>query len=153
MNQPLLILVDTPVLLAAVDDAAPAQRDMARNWLAACWSGRCGRLTVQALQRFYALARQRFGTPLSAGDARAEVRRYQHWKPWSLDHATMETAWAVESRYGLSFDDALEVASAQHLACRFWLTDRLPHGQAIDSVTVLNPFVAGPEGLAEFADR
>ena len=44
---------------------------------------------------------------------RAEVRRYQHWNPWSTDHQTVETAWAVESRYGLNYWDALMVSAAR----------------------------------------
>lgn len=146
MTHPLL-LVDTPVLLHAVDDADPARRDQARVWLSVCWTSRCGRVTVQALNEFYAQARRLFQTALSAGDARAEVRRYQHWKPWALDHATVETAWALESRHGLRFDLALELASAQHLGCRVLLTDRLPHGLQLESVTVLDPFACGPDAL------
>jgi predicted nucleic acid-binding protein len=99
---------------------------------------------VQVLNEFYANVRHRFPTAISAGDARAQVRRYQQWHPWQIDQATVETAWAVESRYGFSYWDALVIASAQQQGCDYLVCESLQHGQQIDSVQVLNPFVIGP---------
>ena len=141
------VFLDTNVLLYAVDDKDSAKRDRARQWLTVCWQRRCGRLSTQVLNEFYANARKKFETAISAGDARAEVRRYQNWKPWIIDHPTVETAWAVESRYGLNYWDALVVASAQHQGCTVLLTEDLQHDQQIDSVRIVNPFLVGPELL------
>lgn len=141
------VFLDTNVLLYAVDDRDAAKRDRARDWLVACWQRRCGRLSVQVLNEFYANARRKFDSAISAGDARAEVRRYQNWKPWVVDHPTVETAWALESRYGLSYWDALIVASAQHQGCTVLLSEDLQHEQQIDNVRVVNPFLVGPELL------
>ena len=145
MSKP--IFVDTPVLMCCVDDQDTAKRDQARRWIAACWQRRCGRLSQQVLNEFYLQARQKYPSAVSAGDARAEVRRYQNWRPWVTDHATAETAWAIESRYGLGFWDALVVSSALQLGCETVLTDALPHGQQIDGVRILNPFLVGPDVL------
>ena len=142
------VFVDTAVLLYAVDDQDLAKRDQARRWLSACWTGRCGRLSHQVLNEFYLQARQKFPSAVSAGDARAEVRRYQNWRPWVIDHPTVEAAWAIEARYQLGFWDALIVSSAQQQGCDSLLTDALPHGQQIDGVHILNPFTLGPETLA-----
>ena len=142
-----LLFVDTPVLLHAVDDRDTAKRDRARVWLAACWQQRCGRLSTQVLSEFYRNARHNFPSMLSAGDARAEVRRYQHWKPWAIDHATVESAWAYESRWQLNYWDALIVASAQQQGCTWLLSDQLPHGQQMDGITTINPFLAEPSLL------
>ena len=141
------VFLDTNVLLYAVDDKDSAKRDRARQWLTVCWQRRCGRLSTQVLNEFYANARKKFETAISAGDARAEVRRYQNWKPWVIDHPTVETAWAVESRYGLNYWDALIVASAQHQGCTVLLSEDLQHDQQIDSVRIVNPFLVGPELL------
>ena len=141
------VFVDTNVLLYAFDDRDAGKRDRAQAWLAACWRARCGRLSTQVLNEFYANARKRFATAISAGDARSEVRRYQQWKPWQIDQPTIETAWAVESRYGVNYWDALMVAAAQHLGCDLLLTEDMQHDQQIDSVRVVNPFVVGPETL------
>ena len=142
-----LVFVDTNVLLYAVDDREPGKRDRSRLWLTACWTRRCGRLSTQVLNEFYWNARRKFTASLSRGDARAEVRRYQHWQPWAIDHATVEAAWAVEARHGLAYWDALMVAAAQQQGCGVLLTEDLQHGQGYDGVRIVNPFVAGPELL------
>jgi len=141
------VLVDTNVLLYTVDDRDPAKRDAAQAWVKACWMRRSGRISVQVLNEFYANARRKFTAAISAGDARALVRRYQAWRPWQVDAQTVETAWAIESRYGIHYGDALVVACAQHMGCRYVLTENLQHGQQIDSVQVINPFLTGPDIL------
>ncbi len=143
------IFVDTNVLLYCFDDHDIAKRDRAQRWIALCWEQRCGRLSTQVLNEFYSNARRKFSSAISAGDARAEVRRYQRWQPWPIDHATMETAWAVESRYGLNYWDALIVAAAQAQGCTWLLSEDLQHEQQIDSVRILNPFRVGPERLEQ----
>lgn len=145
------VFVDTNVLLYGVDDRDQAKRDRARAWIAACWTRRCGRLSTQVLNEFYVNARRKFPSAVSAGDARAEVRRYQHWQPWTIDQPTVEIAWAVESRFGLHYWDALMVAAAQQQGCAALLTEDLQHDQVIDGVTILNPFLTGPEWLDQQA--
>ena len=141
------VFVDTNVLLYAFDDSAKAKQARAREWLSACWQRRCGRLSSQVLNEFYANARKRFASAIAAGDARSEVRRYQLWKPWLVDQATVETAWAVESRFQINYWDALMVAAAQHMGCEWLLTEDLQHDQQFETLRVVNPFKVGPELL------
>ena len=141
------VFVDTNVLLYSEDRADRDKHLRARAWLRRLWQERRGRLSNQVLVEFYNNATRKLQPPLPAGDARAEVRRYQRWQPWTNVHATMETAWAIESRFRLSFWDALIVAAAQHQACRFLLTEDLQPDQVFDGVRIVNPFEAGPELL------
>ncbi|MFO1326508.1 MAG: PIN domain-containing protein [Rubrivivax sp.] len=143
----LLVFVDTNVLVYAADDQDPSKRDRARAWLTACWQRRCGRLSTQVLNEYYAVIRRKFPSAVSAGDARAEVRRLQAWQPWQIDHPTTETAWAVEARHRIHYWDALMVAAALQQACPLLLTEDLQHDQQIDGVRIVNPFVVGPEIL------
>jgi len=144
-----LAFLDTNVLLYCFDDRDPVKRERAQAWVRACWQRYCGRTSIQVLNEFYANARKKFPTALSAGDARSEIRRYQHWKPWAIDHATMETAWAIESRQGFSYWDALILAAAQQQGCNYLISEDMQHGQQVDSVRILNPFMVGPEVLDE----
>lgn len=141
------VFVDASVLIRAEDGSDPALQAQALAWLTALWRRRCGRLSVQVLNEFYVKATRQLQPPLMQGDARAEMRRYQHWQPWQQDAATFEAAFAVEARYGLSFWDSLVVAAAQAQGCRLLLSEALPHGQRFDGVLVLNPAQAGPERL------
>jgi predicted nucleic acid-binding protein len=141
------VFVDTNVLIYGEDGADAAKQAVALGWLRELWLHRRGRLSVQVLHEFYVNATRKIRQPMSPGDARAEVRRYQRWQPWPNDHATVETAWAVESRYSLSYWDALIVAAAQAQGCRYLLSEDLQHEQQIDSVQIINPFLIGPELL------
>src|SRR5687767_13100790 len=95
------VFVDTSVLLYSEDGADPRKQVRATAWLRELWLRRCGRLSTQVLNEFYAISTRRVTPPMPAGDARAEVRRYQRWQPWQMDHATVESAWSIESRYRL----------------------------------------------------
>jgi predicted nucleic acid-binding protein len=74
------------------------------------------------------------------GDARAKVRRLQQWKPWQIDHQTVESAWGFEARFGLHYGDALVIASASQSGCAYVLTDKMPAGLRYDAVQVLSPY-------------
>lgn len=142
-----LVFIDTNVLLYVVDDRDPAKRDRARAWISVCWQRRCGRLSTQVLNEYYVNVRKKFPRRLSQGDARAEVRRYQNWRPWAIDQPTVEAAWALESRYGVSYWDALMLAAAQQQGCAVMLTEDLQHQQVMDQLQIINPFLVGPELL------
>lgn len=131
--------VDTAVLLAADDAHDPARQVTARAWLQVLWQSRSGRVSTQVLSEYYVIATRHYGMP--AGDARAKLRRYQLWKPWQVDHQTVETAWGVEARFGLPYWDALVVAAAAQSGASHVLSTALTHLQQIDGVTVFNPFV------------
>lgn len=135
------VFVDTSVLLFSEDGARPPEREQVLGWLRSLWATRKGRVSVQVLNDFYLVATQRVSPPMPQGDVRAEVRRYQHWRPWQTDQATVESAWSLESRFGLPFADALIVASAKAQGCTVLLSLSLPHEAVYDSVQVLNPLV------------
>ena len=141
------VFVDTNVLLYSEDGANHAKQARAVEWLHALWLRRLGRLSTQVLNEFYANATHKIKPPMPQGDARAEVRRYQRWQPWLLDHATVETAWSVQSRFGLSYWDALIVAAALAQGCRYLLSEDMQHLQVMDQMQIINPFLVGPELL------
>lgn len=141
------VFVDTNVLLYAQDRADADKHQAARRWVAELWQRRCGRLSGQVLNEFYVNATRKLKPPMSSGDARAEVRRFQRWQPWTADHATVETAWGIESRFVIHYWDALMVAAAQHQGCNLLLTEDLQHDFRIDGLRIVNPFLLGPELL------
>ena len=141
------VFVDTNVLLYSEDAANTVKQARATAWLRELWLRRMGRISNQVLNEFYVNATRKLQPVMPQGDARAEVRRYQRWQPWVLDHATVETAWSVQSRFQLSYWDALVVASAQAQGCRYLLSEDMQHMQVMDQVQIINPFLSGPEML------
>ena len=138
------VFVDTNVLIYSEDAAHPKKQSVAIDWLGELWRRRCGRLSTQVLNEFYVNVTRKIKPSMPSGDARAEVRRYQRWQPWPIDHATVESAWAIESRFGLSYWDALIVAAARQCGCKFVLSEDMQHEQQIDNVQIINPFLVGP---------
>ncbi len=149
-DRPAGVFVDANILIYSEDGADPPKQKMAITWLTALWQRGVGRLSTQVLNEFYVIATRKIKPPMPAGDARAEVRRYELWQPWQIDHATVESAWAVESRYGLHYWDSLVVAAAQHLGCRYLLSEDMGHEQHYGGVQVINPFKASIELLEQF---
>lgn len=145
------VFVDTSVLILSEDGADPGRRAQAMRWLRVLWQQRLGRTSSQVLNDFYRAVTTRIAPAMPNGDARAEVRRYQRWAPWSTDHATVESAWSLESRFALPYADALIVAAAKAQGCETLLSLALPHGQLYDSVLIVDPLRALPAGAA-FAD-
>lgn len=139
------VFVDTSVLILSEDGAKPEAQARALAWLKLLWQQRAGRVSTQVLNDFYRLVTTRIQPPMPNGDARAEVRRYQRWNPWAIDHATVESAWSIESRFGLAYADALIVAAAKAQGCELLLSLELPHELQLDSVQILNPLSTGPE--------
>lgn len=141
------VFVDTSVLILSEDGAQPAAREQVMAVLRLLWQQRRGRLSTQVLNDFYRLVTTRIQPPMPNGDARAEVRRYQRWQPWAIDHATVESAWSIESRFGLPYADALIVAAAKAQGCSRLLSLELKHELQLDSVQILNPLLMAPESL------
>jgi len=144
------VFVDANILIYSEDGADAAKRKAALVWLEVLWQKGLGRVSTQVLNEFYVIATRKLKPSMPAGDARAEVRRYELWQPWQIDHATVESAWAVESRYGLHYWDCLVVAAAQHLGCRYLLSEDMGHEQHYGGVQVINPFKSDIELLEQF---
>ena len=140
-----IVFVDTKVLIYADDTRDAEKQSRAREWLLMLWQQRSGRLSTQVLNEYYVNVTRKLG--LAQGDARAKVRRFQLWQPWQMDHQTVETAWGVEARFGLSYWDSLIVAAAAQSGCTHLLSEDLQHGQQIDAVTIINPFLVAPRAL------
>ncbi len=141
------VFVDANILVYSEDGADQAKQKASIAWLNLLWQRGMGRVSTQVLNEFYVITTRKMKPPMPAGDARAEVRRYELWQPWQIDHATVESAWAVESRYGLHYWDSLVVAAAQHMSCRYLLSEDMAHEQHYGDVQVINPFKASVELL------
>ena len=141
MLSALIVFVDTPVLLHADDTRDKLKQAQCRSWLSALWQRRSGRLSTQVLSEYYVNATRTLKLP--QGDARAKVRRFQVWQPWQTDHQTVETAWGIEARFGLSYWDALVVASASQAGCTHVLSANLEQGHNYGAIQIIDPFKSG----------
>lgn len=132
--------VDTNVLVYAHDRGAGEKNARARELVKRLWRERIGVVSTQVLQELYVNVRRKASAPVSAPEARALVEDYLAWPLVVNDGATILQAVAIEERFGLSFWDALVVASAQEAGVEVLWSEDLNDGQAYGSVVVRNPF-------------
>lgn|SRR5215813_4590599 len=121
------VFVDTNVLIYALDRRDLKKQHAAQAWRTELWKSHRGRISFQVLQKFYVNVAQKW--PDVCDQARAEIRDLMAWRPAPVDGPSLERAWKIQDRYQLSFWDALIVADAKSLACRYLLTEDLQADQ------------------------
>ena len=140
-----LVFVDTNVLIYSVDLADPSKQETAQYWMSELWKNRNGRISYQVLREFYAKVSRM--EPPAREKTRAEVRGLLAWRPAPINANILDHSWKIQDRYGLSFWDALIVAAAKSISCRFLLTEDLQSGQDFEGLLVINPFLTDPKSL------
>lgn len=138
------VFVDTNVLVYRRDTSEGVKSDQAAEWLRGLWASRAGRLSLQVLHEYYVTTTTKLDPGLAPAVAREDVRDLMAWDPAVLDLETLEGAWAVQERFGLSFWDGLIVSSAQRARCDLLLTEDLQEGLDLDGMVVVNPFSQDP---------
>lgn len=127
--------LDTNILVYAQMSGAKA--DKARELLAAG-----GKLSVQVLNEFAVVSRRKQGKEWNEiaeaiDDALALVD-----PPLSITLDTHTAAVSLARDHGLSFYDALIVASAIDAGCDRLFSEDMQHGRSFGSVAIVNPFAA-----------
>jgi predicted nucleic acid-binding protein len=133
-------LVDTNVLVYALDDSEPQKRDIAREALG---SERYGELVLsaQVLSELYVAITRKLDRPVPQEQAVEVVKRLglsNHVV--AIDTALVRHSIEVSRSAQLSYWDGLVVAAATQAGCSRLLTEDLNDGQLIGTVRVENPF-------------
>lgn len=140
--------VDTNVLIYSRDDSEPEKQPRAQQWLTRLWETRQGRTSFQVLQEYYWIATRRIRAPLSPEMAQADIRDLLLWRPVAIDAGVLERAWQIEGRFGLGLWDALVLAAAQTSGCGYLLSEDMQHGQDLEGLRIVNPFLVDPEAMS-----
>jgi len=141
------VFVDTNVLVYARDRTEAEKHERALAWLAALWEARAGRLSWQVLQEYYVTVTRKLDPPRTRSDARADVSSLVAWRPIPVGLPTIDAAWSLEDRFGLSWWDALIVAAARLGECDYLLSEDLQTGPSLDGITVISPFEHEPASI------
>lgn len=141
------VFVDTNVLVYARDPSETDKQSRAAEWLKHLWRPREGRLSFQVLHEYYVATTRKLTPGLAPEQARADIQDLLAWRPVPVDAEVLQGAWIVEDRFGLGFWDSLIVSAACVANCHHLLTEDLQHGQELDDIQVVNPFLMQPELL------
>jgi predicted nucleic acid-binding protein len=143
------VFVDTNVLVYARDRTDEEKHRRAMAWVAALWQERAGRLSWQVVQEYYVTVTRKLDPPRDRSDAREDVTSLVTWRPIPIGLPTIDVAWGIEDRFGLSWWDALIVAAAQIGECAYLLSEDQEYGQDFVGVTVISPFSKSPSEILD----
>ena len=131
--------VDTNILVHAHDSASGTKRDRARGLLESLWNTGGAVLSTQVLQELCINLRRKTARPLSVEETSALIEDYLNWEIVVNTPESVIQALAIETRYQISFWDALIVHTAEHSGAAILYSEDLSDGQVYGSVRVVNP--------------
>src|SRR5262245_26848584 len=131
--------VDTNILMYAHDMAAGEKHERARAIVEELWRDRTGVVSTQVLQELAVNLRRKAGRPLNAKATREIVSDYLTWQVVVNGGESILEAMDLESRYQISFWDAMVIQAAQLSGADVLYSEDLSEGQNYGSVQVINP--------------
>jgi len=130
--------VDTNILVYAHDFKQGPKHGRARALLEKLWDSGEGVISTQVLQELCVTLR-RAAQPLSISGIRQMVLDYSSWQVVVNTPESVLQALDIETRYQISFWDALIVQAATISGAAVLYSEDLADGQAYGSVKVVNP--------------
>jgi predicted nucleic acid-binding protein len=135
-------LIDTNILLYAVDSSEATKQERAFDVFDHLLSSGAGTLSVQVLGEFFSVATRARRRLLSVVEAEEYVRDYTAaWQVLDLTRSIQALAMLIVRRYEISYWDALIVATASLNQIAFVLSEDMQDGQIIEGVRIVNPLV------------
>jgi predicted nucleic acid-binding protein len=134
--------VDTNVLIYAHDTSAGVKHEIAAALLAQLWGSGTGVLSTQVLQELCVNVQRRTRSQAPVDEARRVIEIYLGWEIVVNTPVSVLRALEIESRYQISFWDALIIQAAESSGAAILYSEDLASGQNYGSIRVVNPFTA-----------
>jgi predicted nucleic acid-binding protein len=131
--------IDTNIFLYCHDTADPGKRRIARDLVFREFKlGRCA-VSTQVLAEFFNVFVVKMQKPYI--DAVKELHFMCRCTVIEQTVAVLVTGSSIHSKYPLSFWDSMIVAAAVESSAETLYSEDLNHGQKIESITVVDPFL------------
>ncbi|HKW62945.1 MAG TPA: PIN domain-containing protein [Candidatus Acidoferrum sp.] len=133
------VFVDTNILVYAHDLTQGTKHERAQALVQTLWESGDGIVSTQVLQELCINLRRKSTRPASLNETRKLIEDYSKW------HIVVNTAESVlqaldfESRYQISFWDALIIQAATSCEADIVYSEDLSDGQTYGAVRVVNP--------------
>jgi predicted nucleic acid-binding protein len=131
--------LDTNVLLYTDDHDTPAKQAKALALFAQVRKDKAGVISTQVLQEYFTAATRKLGVPATI--ARRKVELFAHLDLVVLDLSDILGAIDLHRLHQFSLWDALIVRAALQAKCAILYTEDLQHGQRIEGLEIVNPFI------------
>lgn len=142
MNGAELAFIDTNIVIYSVDVADPAKQRTAQLLQDRLLAQHQGVVSTQVIQEFLNACLRKLQPCLTPADA-LDIAERILWPicKVSPSYALHHRAMALHQRFGFSFYDSLIVAAALQAGCTRLYSEDLQHGQQIERLTIVNPFL------------
>lgn len=130
---------DTNVLVYTDDSANPVKQKLALDVLNEHKQTQTGAASLQVLQEYFVTVTRKYG--LDPGTARQKVKLFAEFDIVEPNLADILAAIDLHRLHNLSYWDALVLHCARSAGCRQLFSEDMQHGQDIDGVKIVNPFI------------
>ena len=134
--------LDTNVLIYSLDFSAPDKKQIAQKIVHEALSVQSALISYQVVQETLNTVQRKFATTVSDDDAQLLLEHMLVPLMRVMPSASLYAqALRIAQRFKFSFYDSLIVAAAQSAGCKRLLTEDMQHGQVIDGLRIVNPFI------------
>src|SRR5271168_404954 len=126
-----IVFVDTNILIYAHDRDAGVRWQRASQALEQLWEARTGRMSVQVLQEFFAVATGKLKAAVGVAAAREVIRTYSPWVTVPTGVDTVLRASEIAEVAKISFWNGMIIAAAERSGAATLYTEELNDGQVI----------------------
>ena len=130
---------DTNVLIYADDATYPIKQRKALDLIVKHRMQQTGVVSLQILQEYFVAAKRKFN--LDGGLIRQKIEIYARFHVAEPKVADILAAIDFHRLHQISYWDALVLRMAKQAGCAVLLTEDLNHGQVVDGMRIVNPFL------------
>lgn len=130
---------DTNILFYSDDKRSPGKQQRALSLIRSHRSDRTGVVSLQVLQEYFVSVTRKLG--LDPAIARRKLEIFSRFELVEPRLGDILAAIDLHRLHQISYWDALVVHSAKVSGCQAVFTEDLQHGQVINGVRIVNPFL------------
>jgi len=131
--------LDSNILVYAEDSADPSKQQKAIDLIIEHGRQRTGVVSLQVLGEYFSAVTRKL--KLDPGVARSQVEFYSRFHVVEPTVVDILAAIDLHRLRGFSYWDSVIVHCARQAGCALLLSEDMQHGQVVDGVRIVNPFV------------
>jgi predicted nucleic acid-binding protein len=133
--------IDTNILVYANDPAHPEKQEKSAKIIYDGIMGENMVLSTQVMSEFYVTVTQKREVKIPKTKAKKQILLLKNLETVDIDFSLILSAVEISDEHVISFWDSLIIAAALKSKCDILYSEDLNHGQRIQSVQIMNPFI------------
>lgn len=131
--------IDSNILIYTIDNHYPKKKKICRELIAKLFEDASGIISTQVLQEFYYTAVNKLNSDPKI--IKALLKSFEELEIVQINTAIIYNAIDCSITNKISFWDALIISAAESGNCNKLFSEDLNHGQIINGVEIVNPFI------------